>query len=203
MKPAACVVILILMPPRTSSGSACAPASTNQVLTSWLLTTSPRSSASSSRFWVGSSERSVSSLFVGHVLLTNRGERRSTSSTEPRKIAIIAPSTTEDQEAEQDRKRQADEKHLHLRHQPRQDAETEIEQQAEYQKRRRELNADPERGGDRAGCQRRDVAEERDFTGLKQLVAVVERGDDEVVEIRREDQRDAEHGRKLPTITPC
>src|SRR5204863_4135314 len=32
-----------------------APAITNQVLTSWLFATSPRSWASSSRFWVGSS----------------------------------------------------------------------------------------------------------------------------------------------------
>ena len=42
---------------------------------------------------------------------------------------------------EHDRQRQADEEHLHLRHQPRQHAEPEIEQQAEHQKRRR-----------RAGC---------------------------------------------------
>ncbi len=50
--------------PENAESASVAPAMMNQVLTSWLLTTSPRSSASSRRFWVGSSvfsERSVSS----------------------------------------------------------------------------------------------------------------------------------------------
>src|SRR5581483_5029262 len=53
-----------LMPPENETRTSAPPAMMNQVLTSWLLTTSPRLSASSRRFCVGSSvfsELSVSS----------------------------------------------------------------------------------------------------------------------------------------------
>jgi hypothetical protein len=55
------VVRPVLIEPENAISSSDAPAMMNQVLTSWLLTTSPRLSASSRRFWVGSSERSLSS----------------------------------------------------------------------------------------------------------------------------------------------
>ena len=110
----------------------------------------------------------------------------------------MAPSTSEqDQEPEQDRERQADEEHLHLRHQPRQHAEPEIEQQAEHEERRRELDADAERGRDGAGRQRRDIAEQRHLARLEQRVAVVERGDHEMMQVGREDQRHAEDGEEI------
>ena len=70
----------------------------------------------------------------------------STPSTEPRKVAIIAPSTSSRmKEPDQDRHRQADEEHLHLRHQPRQHTKAQVEQQPEHDERRRELDADAER----------------------------------------------------------
>ena len=49
------------MPPENAVSTSVAPAMMNQVLTSWLLATSPRWRASSSRFCVGSSVFSVSS----------------------------------------------------------------------------------------------------------------------------------------------
>src|SRR5947209_18486026 len=56
---------VLVMPPRIEPENAARmtapPPITNQVDTSWLLTTSPRSSASSRRFCVGSSVRSASS----------------------------------------------------------------------------------------------------------------------------------------------
>jgi len=51
-----------LMLPENAINTSVAPAMMNQVLTSWLLTTSPRLSASSKRFWVGSSVFSVLSV---------------------------------------------------------------------------------------------------------------------------------------------
>ncbi len=62
---------IVPIEPENADSASVAPAMMNQVLTSWLLTTSPRSSASSSRFWVGSSvfsERSVSSAICAHLL---------------------------------------------------------------------------------------------------------------------------------------
>ena len=60
-----------------------------------------------------------------------------------------------------------------------------------------ELDADAERGGDRAGDERRDVADERHLARLEQRVAVVERGDHQVMQIGGEDQRHAEHGQEI------
>jgi hypothetical protein len=48
--------------------SSVAPAMMNQVLTSWLFATSPFSSASSRRFWVGSYVRSVSSSAIDYLI---------------------------------------------------------------------------------------------------------------------------------------
>ena len=56
------VVRSALMPPENAISTSVAPAMMNQVLTSWLLTTSPRLSASSRRFCVGSSVFSVLSV---------------------------------------------------------------------------------------------------------------------------------------------
>ena len=72
-----------LIEPENASASASPPAITNQVLTSWLLTTSPRSSASSSRFCVGSSVRSCRRARQPcDLVLRMRGARwRSTPST--------------------------------------------------------------------------------------------------------------------------
>ena len=50
------------MLPENAISTSVAPAMMNQVLTSWLLTTSPRLSASSRRFCVGSSVFSVLSV---------------------------------------------------------------------------------------------------------------------------------------------
>ena len=139
--------------PEKANRARVAPAITNQVLTSWLLATSPRSSASSSRFWVGSSvfrcrrvPRPWRSLYdarrelVQHAL--EIAEERAHHGADDQE---------QDDEADEDRQRQADEEHLHLRHQPRQHAEAEIEQEAEHQERRR-------RAGRRCGRRRRSCA---------------------------------------------
>src|SRR3954463_14837180 len=60
MKPRNVVFRPLLIEPEKAASISAPPPITNQVETSWLLTTSPRSSASSRRFWVGSSVRSAS-----------------------------------------------------------------------------------------------------------------------------------------------
>ena len=45
--------------------------------------------------------------------------------------------------------------------------------------------------------QRRDVADQRHLARPEQRVAVVERGDHEMMQVGREDQRDAEHGEEI------
>ena len=77
----------------------------------------------------------------------------------------MAPSDQQKEETAEDRQRHADEENLHLRHQPRQDAKPEIEQQAEHQERRRKLHADTERAGDSRRDMGRHVAGERDSPG--------------------------------------
>src|SRR5215472_18033707 len=104
-----------------------AAASTNQALTSWLLTTSPRLTASSSRRWVGSSVFSALSCSSAmpeaalHALAHGAGVRRELAQHAFDPIEIGAHHRAEredqDQEPHQDRERHADEEHLHLRHQ--------------------------------------------------------------------------------------
>src|SRR4051812_41567561 len=126
MNPRSVVVTPPIMSPENPIRIRVAQAITNQVLTSWLLATSPRSSASSSRFWVGSSERSVSSW------PSAMGPQDSNPLCVRRKFAQHgfdraeeqrhhrADDQEQDQKTNQDRYREADEEHLHLRHQPRQ-----------------------------------------------------------------------------------
>ncbi len=47
------------------------------------------------------------------------------------------------------------------------------------------------------GGERGDVAEQRHLARAEQRVAVVERGDHEVMQVGGEDQRDAEHGQEI------
>ena len=61
ISPRMVVVRSLLMVPENAISTSAAPAIMNQVLTSWLLTTSPRLRASSRRFCVGSSVLLVSS----------------------------------------------------------------------------------------------------------------------------------------------
>ena len=154
MMPRIVVVRSLLIGPENAISTSVAPAMTNQVLTSWLLTTSPRLSASSSRFWVGSS---VLSVFAGssamqapvrngseigqHAVRDNRG-------TYPSSSPITTSRRSKPSRIDSGN---ADEEHLHLRHQPRQHAEPEIEQEPEHQERRRQLDADAERGRNDAG----------------------------------------------------
>src|SRR5450432_1400022 len=151
--------------PENVDSTSVAPDITNQVLISWLLTTSPRSWASSRRFCVGSSVLSVVSL------------SSAISGLSPRRYQVVHDTDEiiqegshhrrdhqrEDQEAGENRQGYADEIDLHLRHQPRQHAEPDIENQAEHQKRRRKLHADLERGGKGAGRQIRDIAARHQF----------------------------------------
>src|SRR4051794_11439708 len=176
------------------------PASTNQVLTSWLLGTSPRSSASSKRFCVGSSDLSVSSSpsATAHAPSAVGGELVQHAFDVAEEDAHHGGEHRHQQKkAENDRQRNADKKHLHLRHQPRQKTEPDVEDETESEKRRRKLNADAERRRDDAGDECRDVTRQRQLAGREQRVAVVERGDDQVVHVGREDQRDAEERQKI------
>src|SRR5471032_2811561 len=121
--------------PENVDSTSVAPDITNQVLISWLLTTSPRSWASSRRFCVGSSVLSVVSL------------SSAISGLSPQRYQVVHDADEiieegshhrrdhqrEDQKAGQNRQRHADEIDLHLRHQPRQHAEPDIEDQPEHQ----------------------------------------------------------------------
>src|SRR5690242_1668736 len=175
------------------------PAITNQVLSSWLLTTSPRSSASSRRFWVGSSVLSSVSLSSAifcllperHHLMHHADEVIEERSHHRRNH------DAEDQEPCENRQRHADEIDLHLRHEARQHAEPDVEDEAEHQERRRQLQADPERSGKRPRRQRRDVAARHDFSWRKHHVAVVEGRDHQMMAVGRKQQRDAEHGEEI------
>ncbi len=60
---------LLLMLPENAISTSVPPAMMNQVLTSWLLTTSPRLSASSRRFCVGSSVFSVLSVLSASAMV--------------------------------------------------------------------------------------------------------------------------------------
>src|SRR5271170_3750544 len=111
------------------------PAMRNQVFTSALLTTSPRRIASSSRFGVGSSVRSLASR-------SSAMEERSAVRHERvhHAAGVIeeeahhgAEYQHQEEKAEQDRQRQRDEEYLHLRHEPRQHAESDVEQKPEDQ----------------------------------------------------------------------
>src|SRR4051812_10249597 len=160
--------------PEKVDSTSVAPAIMNQVLTSWLLATSPRSCASSRRFCVGSSVFSAAS-------------RSSATASAPRNQLVHDADEIihegahhgrqhrgEDKEACEDRERHADEIHLHLRHQARQHAQPHVEDQPEHQERRCQLRADLEGGGEGAGGQCGDIAARHEFAGRKDRVAVVQ-----------------------------
>src|SRR6202035_2162823 len=110
-----------------------APAIMNQVLTSWLLATSPRSSASSRRFCVGSSERSPpssSSAMVRQPLFERDHVVHDTDEVVEEASHHGVQHDGKDQDPRQDRERHAHEIDLHLRHQPRQHPEADVEDQA-------------------------------------------------------------------------
>src|SRR5947199_10394367 len=114
MRPRSVVVMPMPIVPEKPISSSVPPAITNQVLTSWLLITSPRSSASSRRFWVGSSDRSVSSRSSAMWLYRNavspiRGKlaQHALDGTKER-AHHRADNEQKDQKAGQDRERQAD-----------------------------------------------------------------------------------------------
>src|ERR1700742_1816981 len=181
--------------PENVDSTSVAPAITNQVLISWLFATSPRSWASSRRFCVGSCVLSSESSSSAMVLRLSAQRYQVVHDADE----IIEEGSHhrhddegEDQKAREDRQRHADKIDLHLRHQPRQHAKPDVENQAEHQERRRQLHADPESGGEGAGGECRDVAALHHVAGRKNRVAVVERGDDEIMAIGRKQQRDAE-----------
>ncbi len=103
----------------------------------------------------------------------------------------------EDQETGQDRQRHADKIDLHLRHQPRQHAEPDVEDEAEHQKRRGELQADLEGRRERPGGKRCDIAARHALARRKDLVAVVQRGDHEMVAVGGKQQGHAEQSEEV------
>src|SRR6185312_16203357 len=120
--------------PEKDDSTSVAPAITNQVLTSWLLATSPRSRASSRRFCVGSSVFSVSSL--SSAIVSAPSVQRHQVVHDADEVIHVGPHhghkhRGEDHEAREDRERHADEVDLHLRHQPRQHAKSDIEDETE------------------------------------------------------------------------
>ena len=85
-------------------------------------------------------------------------------------VVMMAPITnTRIKKAAEDRHRQTDEEHLHLRHQARENAEPDIEEKAEHEKRRRKLDADAKRDRHVVRHQRGDVAERQGLPGLNRL----------------------------------
>src|SRR3569623_2386922 len=176
------------MPPENDSSTRVAQAMMNQVLTSWLLTTLPRSSASSNRFWEGSSvlsSRSASSD-MRYPLLARRKFEKHVLDVAGERAHHGGDHQSQQEEADQDRQRQTDEEHLHLRHQTRQYAEAEIEDQSEHQERRRQLDADLERRRDHIGDVLDNVAREGNLTRREDHIAVDERHAHQVVQIAGE-----------------
>src|ERR1700687_3130144 len=186
--------------PEKVDSTSIAPDITNQVLISWLLATSPRSWASSRRFCVGSSVLSVLSVSSAMVFQLSFQRYQIVHDADEiieERSHHRGDDEGEDEEAGQNRQRHADEIDLHLRHQPRQHPEPDIENQTEHQKRRRKLYADLERGGEGAAGERRDSAARHQLARRKNRVAVVERGDDEVMGVGCKQQRHAEDGEEI------
>ena len=107
----------------------------------------------------------------------------------------------------EDRGRQREEEDLQLRHQPRQHAEAEIEQEAEGDERRGDLHRERETRAPPPGWRgspRRRV--DGQPAGRQERVAVADRRDGEMVQVGREDQRDArgasEDCRSTPAAPP-
>src|SRR5678815_1002809 len=102
--------------PEKVDSTSVAPAMMNQVLTSWLLTTSPFSRASSRRFCVGSSVLSSVSSAISSPLV--HWSELAHDAVEVVEIGAHhrREHHGEDQEADHDRERHADEIDLHLRH---------------------------------------------------------------------------------------
>ena len=80
--------------------------------------------------------------------------------------------------------------------------ETEIEQQPEHEERRRQLNADAKRRPNDAGHMLRRVSQQRQFSRLKNRVAVVHRRDHQMMQIGGEDERYAEHRQEISDQNP-
>src|ERR1700757_2537096 len=180
-------MILPPIEPEKVDMASVAAAITNQVLSSWLLTTSPFSTAWSSRFCVGSSVLSDVSLSSAincpslqrQHLVDHAIEIRKESSHHRRQHE------GEDQESRENRQRHGDEIDLHLRHQPRQHAEPDVEDEAEHQERRGELQAELEGGGKGLGGERGDVAGRNHLARREDLVAVVEGRDEQMMAVGR------------------
>src|SRR5215218_5094083 len=165
---------------------------TNHVLTSWLFATSPRSSAWSSFFSVGSKERSPLSSSAMALSLDEHVQAG---------LEIAEPGghhrrddEGEEKKAEKDRRRQRDEEHLHLRHQLREDGEARIEDDPEDEEGRGDLDGDPEGAGDRVEDQLRGILSRGKRARAEQPIAVEQGGDDEVVEVACEDQSHSQEG---------
>src|SRR5580692_2130993 len=171
--------------PENVDSTRVAPAIMNQVLTSWLLATSPRSWASSRRFCVGSSVLSVvsSSSAIGQHLFERDHFVHDADEIIEEGSHHRRDHDGKDKEAGENRQRHADEIDLHLRHQPRQHAEPDVEDQAEHQERRRQLHADLERRGEGAGGERGDIAARHQIARREDRVAVVQRGDDKMMAV--------------------
>src|SRR6476646_1504905 len=109
-------VRLAPMPLEKAVSTSAAPAMTNQVLTSWLLATSPRSSASSRRFCVGSSVFSVAAVSLNNE--ETSVQRRQVVHHADQIIHVGSHHGRqhggEDHEADKNRERHANEIDLHL-----------------------------------------------------------------------------------------
>src|SRR5581483_1601486 len=130
-------VLISPIEPEKLESTSVAPAIMNQVLTSWLLATSPRSSASSRRFCVGSSvrspESSSSAIFKRPLLERNQVVQDGNEVVEEASHHG-RQNDRKDQKTGHDRQRHADKIDLHLRHQARQHAQSDIEDKPKDQK---------------------------------------------------------------------
>src|SRR5947209_15025947 len=188
--------------PEKVESTSVAPAIMNQVLTSWLLATSPRSCASSRRFWVWASVFSAGSCSSAIASAPRDQFVHDGDEIVEEGAHHGGEHRGEDQKARENSQRHADEIHLHLRHQPRQHAKPHVEDEAEHQERRRQLRTDPKRRGKRPGRQRRDVAARHQFAGREDRVAVIQSGDHQVMGVGGEQQRQPEDGEEVADQQP-
>ena len=95
------------------------------------------------------------------------------------------------------RGRHGEEEHLQLRHQPREHADAEVEQDAESDERGGELNGEREAPPDRLDRERRRIAGARDTGRRQEGVAVADRRDREMMQVEGEDQGQAEKAQEV------
>ena len=109
----------------------------------------------------------------------------------------MVPTTASSTAIHQDRGRHLEEEHLQLRHQPREHADPEVEQDAESDERGGELNGEREAPPNGLDRERRRIAGARDTGRRQEGVAVADRRDREMMQVEGENQGQTEKGQEV------